>query len=203
MTACKNKRCDAYCCAASSLLPCRMVSRGRGGAPEGRRKGTVGGWWGQKKDGGWAALSPWAGSVGVREKPRASAAAAVSIETCPWCLLSDLAHEQGVTGYALEWSRVGGSIGPHGAAGSGGVSEWAITSAKVFACFTDSFSCLLWTSLFRPAPCATAHLPFLALCLPSSQVRCSKYLYTLCVTDGEKADKLRQSLPPGLQVKDI
>lgn len=35
------------------------------------------------------------------------------------------------------------------------------------------------------------------------QVRCSKYLYTLCVTDSEKADKLRQSLPPGLQVKDI
>ena len=35
------------------------------------------------------------------------------------------------------------------------------------------------------------------------QVRCSKYLYTLCVADSEKADKLRQSLPPGLQVKDI
>ncbi|EKX53163.1 large subunit ribosomal protein L38e_1, cytoplasmic, partial [Guillardia theta CCMP2712] len=35
------------------------------------------------------------------------------------------------------------------------------------------------------------------------KVRCSKYLYTLCVTDSEKADKLRQSLPPGLQVKDI
>ncbi|KAJ1473236.1 ribosomal L38e protein family-domain-containing protein [Baffinella frigidus] len=29
------------------------------------------------------------------------------------------------------------------------------------------------------------------------KVRCSKYLYTLCVTDSEKADKLRQSLPPG------
>eukprot|EP00286_Rhodomonas_abbreviata_P026495 CAMPEP_0181307188 /NCGR_PEP_ID=MMETSP1101-20121128/10735_1 /TAXON_ID=46948 /ORGANISM="Rhodomonas abbreviata, Strain Caron Lab Isolate" /LENGTH=69 /DNA_ID=CAMNT_0023413365 /DNA_START=32 /DNA_END=241 /DNA_ORIENTATION=+ len=35
------------------------------------------------------------------------------------------------------------------------------------------------------------------------KVRCSNYLYTLCVTDSEKADKLRQSLPPGLQVKDI
>lgn len=29
------------------------------------------------------------------------------------------------------------------------------------------------------------------------KVRCSKYLYTLCVTDAEKADKLKQSLPPG------
>ncbi|KZV21283.1 hypothetical protein F511_26241, partial [Dorcoceras hygrometricum] len=30
------------------------------------------------------------------------------------------------------------------------------------------------------------------------KVRCSKYLYTLCVFDLEKADKLKQSLPPGL-----
>lgn len=30
------------------------------------------------------------------------------------------------------------------------------------------------------------------------KVRCSKYLYTLCVFDKEKADKLKQSLPPGL-----
>ncbi|KAK3028591.1 hypothetical protein RJ639_038381 [Escallonia herrerae] len=29
------------------------------------------------------------------------------------------------------------------------------------------------------------------------KVRCSKYLYTLCVFDSEKADKLKQSLPPG------
>ncbi|KAF6150703.1 hypothetical protein GIB67_020786 [Kingdonia uniflora] len=29
------------------------------------------------------------------------------------------------------------------------------------------------------------------------KVRCSKYLYTLCVFDTEKADKLNQSLPPG------
>jgi len=35
------------------------------------------------------------------------------------------------------------------------------------------------------------------------KVRCSKYLYTLCVTDPEKADKLKQSLPPGLTVKDL
>ena len=30
------------------------------------------------------------------------------------------------------------------------------------------------------------------------KVRCSKYLYTLCVSDFEKADKLKQSLPPGI-----
>ena len=35
------------------------------------------------------------------------------------------------------------------------------------------------------------------------KVRCSKYLYTLCVTDSDKADKLKQSLPPGLQVQEI
>jgi len=29
------------------------------------------------------------------------------------------------------------------------------------------------------------------------KVRCSRYLYTLCVTDGDKAEKLKQSLPPG------
>ena len=33
------------------------------------------------------------------------------------------------------------------------------------------------------------------------KVRCTKYLYTLCVTDSEKADKLKQSLPPGLTVQ--
>jgi len=35
------------------------------------------------------------------------------------------------------------------------------------------------------------------------KVRCSKYLYTLIVQDSDKADKLRQSLPPGLSVKDL
>ncbi|GFQ03744.1 60S ribosomal protein l38, partial [Phtheirospermum japonicum] len=30
------------------------------------------------------------------------------------------------------------------------------------------------------------------------KVRCSKYPYVLCVFDTEKADKLKQSLPPGL-----
>ncbi|VDK27921.1 unnamed protein product [Gongylonema pulchrum] len=35
------------------------------------------------------------------------------------------------------------------------------------------------------------------------KVRCSKYLYTLVIQDTEKAEKLKQSLPPGLQVKEM
>ncbi|KAI0224288.1 60S ribosomal protein L38, partial [Massospora cicadina] len=35
------------------------------------------------------------------------------------------------------------------------------------------------------------------------KVRCSKYLYTLCVKDATKAEKLKQSLPPGLEVQTI
>lgn len=30
------------------------------------------------------------------------------------------------------------------------------------------------------------------------KVRCSRYLYTLCVFDSQKAEKLKQSLPPGI-----
>lgn len=60
------------------------------------------------------------------------------------------------------------------------------------------------TRLLRP--CLA---PFSAVKIKKSKdvvkfkVRCSKYLYTLCVKDMEKADKLKQSLPPGLTVKDI
>ncbi|KAJ2808627.1 hypothetical protein H4R20_000761 [Coemansia guatemalensis] len=35
------------------------------------------------------------------------------------------------------------------------------------------------------------------------KVRCARYLYTLTVADAQKAIKLRQSLPPGLEVKDV
>lgn len=62
-------------------------------------------------------------------------------------------------------------------------------------------------ALTRPCPpCAPRHA---AVKIKKSKdvvkfkVRCSKYLYTLCVKDLEKADKLKQSLPPGLTVKDI
>merc|ERR1712126_120935 len=35
------------------------------------------------------------------------------------------------------------------------------------------------------------------------KVRCSRYLYTLVVQDREKAEKFKQSLPPGLAVKEL
>lgn len=35
------------------------------------------------------------------------------------------------------------------------------------------------------------------------KVRCTRYLYTLVVHEKEKAEKLKQSLPPGLQVKEL
>ena len=35
------------------------------------------------------------------------------------------------------------------------------------------------------------------------KVRCSRFLYTLVIKDKEKAEKLKQSLPPGLQVKEL
>ncbi|GAA6010501.1 hypothetical protein JCM10207_001335 [Rhodosporidiobolus poonsookiae] len=35
------------------------------------------------------------------------------------------------------------------------------------------------------------------------KLRCSKYLYTFVLRDTEKAEKLRQSLPPSLKVVDV
>jgi len=35
------------------------------------------------------------------------------------------------------------------------------------------------------------------------KLRCSRFLYTLVITDSEKAEKLKKSLPPGLQVKEL
>ncbi|CAO1630631.1 unnamed protein product [Sympodiomycopsis kandeliae] len=35
------------------------------------------------------------------------------------------------------------------------------------------------------------------------KVRCTRYLYTLVVDDAEKAEKLKQSLPPTLNVQEI
>lgn len=34
------------------------------------------------------------------------------------------------------------------------------------------------------------------------KVRCSRFLYTLVITDKEKAEKLKQSLPPGMALVD-
>ncbi|KAM8906574.1 large ribosomal subunit protein eL38-like [Lycaon pictus] len=35
------------------------------------------------------------------------------------------------------------------------------------------------------------------------KVQCSRYLYTGVITDKEKAEKLKHSLPPGLAVKEL
>ncbi|KAJ3013096.1 UNVERIFIED_CONTAM: 60S ribosomal protein L38, partial [Siphonaria sp. JEL0065] len=35
------------------------------------------------------------------------------------------------------------------------------------------------------------------------KVRCSRFLYTLVVADADKAKKLKQSLPPSLQIVDL
>ena len=35
------------------------------------------------------------------------------------------------------------------------------------------------------------------------KIRCSKFLYTLVVQDNEKAKKLKDSLPPGLEQVDL
>ncbi|RYP91497.1 hypothetical protein DL770_002436 [Monosporascus sp. CRB-9-2] len=35
------------------------------------------------------------------------------------------------------------------------------------------------------------------------KVRCSKHLYTLVLKDSDKAEKLKQSLPPNLQIKEV
>ncbi|KAL9128972.1 MAG: hypothetical protein Q9217_002447 [Psora testacea] len=35
------------------------------------------------------------------------------------------------------------------------------------------------------------------------KVRCHRFLYTLVLKDSEKADKLKQSLPPGLTITDV
>ncbi|KAL0257928.1 60S ribosomal protein L38 [Diplodia seriata] len=35
------------------------------------------------------------------------------------------------------------------------------------------------------------------------KVRCHRYLYTLVLKDSDKAEKLKQSLPPGLTITDV
>ncbi|KAK4966101.1 60S ribosomal protein L38 [Elasticomyces elasticus] len=35
------------------------------------------------------------------------------------------------------------------------------------------------------------------------KVRCHRYLYTLVLKDADKAEKLKQSLPPGLTITDV
>ena len=54
------------------------------------------------------------------------------------------------------------------------------------------------TTALDPDLSVTALLTMIMMSLP--QVRCSRFLYTLKITDKEKVEKLKQSLPPGLQV---
>ncbi|KAL2760487.1 hypothetical protein ACRALDRAFT_1073682 [Sodiomyces alcalophilus JCM 7366] len=35
------------------------------------------------------------------------------------------------------------------------------------------------------------------------KVRCQRFLYTLVLKDSDKAEKLKQSLPPQLQIKEV
>ncbi|KAJ9645202.1 60S ribosomal protein L38 [Coniosporium apollinis] len=35
------------------------------------------------------------------------------------------------------------------------------------------------------------------------KVRCHRYLYTLVLKDSDKAEKLKQSLPPGLTINEV
>ncbi|KAJ9630520.1 60S ribosomal protein L38 [Taxawa tesnikishii (nom. ined.)] len=35
------------------------------------------------------------------------------------------------------------------------------------------------------------------------KVRCHRFIYTLVLKDSDKADKLKQSLPPGLTITDV
>ncbi|QKX62722.1 uncharacterized protein TRUGW13939_09884 [Talaromyces rugulosus] len=35
------------------------------------------------------------------------------------------------------------------------------------------------------------------------KVRCNRFLYTLVLKDSDKADKLKQSLPPALKIEDV
>ncbi|EEP79895.1 60S ribosomal protein L38 [Uncinocarpus reesii 1704] len=35
------------------------------------------------------------------------------------------------------------------------------------------------------------------------KVRCQRFLYTLVLKDSDKADKLKQSLPPALKIADV
>ncbi|KAB5531192.1 ribosomal protein L38e [Coniochaeta sp. 2T2.1] len=35
------------------------------------------------------------------------------------------------------------------------------------------------------------------------KVRCQRHLYTLVLKDSDKAEKLKQSLPPSLQIKEL
>merc|ERR1712137_533675 len=89
------------------------------------------------------------------------------------------------------------------------IKDFLLTARRKDAKCAPSFPCstLWWTAALcslRPVGiCLAAVKIKKSKDVVKFKVRCSKYLYTLCVKDLEKADKLKQSLPPGLTVKDI
>ena len=69
------------------------------------------------------------------------------------------------------------------------------------------FRCL-WKFYWYPVSLRISYLSGTAVKIKKNEdnvkfkVRCSKYLYTLVIQDREKAEKLKQSLPPGQSLID-
>jgi large subunit ribosomal protein L38e len=79
------------------------------------------------------------------------------------------------------------------------------SNVKFKVCFLHYFSqkskwefCFLMSLL-----CTLFYISLFAQSIIILQVRCSKYLYTLVIDDVTKAEKLKQSLPPGLTIKEL
>lgn len=71
-----------------------------------------------------------------------------------------------------------------------------IKSFLLIAHRKDATACRIKKSTRRTGPGVTSRVT-------KFKVRCSKYLYTLVLSDPEKAEKLRASLPPTLKVEDV
>ena len=137
----------------------------------------------------------------------------------PRCTL----HSRDGGAAATLWRRAAQSSGRSGGQGSraasGGMRDAAVALQCVCVAVGGEAACAgvahavpdrqLPARPLRASASPAARPPRAAVKIKKSKdvvkfkVRCSKYLYTLCVKDLEKADKLKQSLPPGLTVKDI
>lgn len=86
-------------------------------------------------------------------------------------------------------------------------SAWTIADSPVeIARRKDATSARIKKTLVKPTK-TVAGAKAKAASKPHTQtkfkIRCSKYLYTLVLHDSEKAEKLKQSLPPGLKVEEF
>lgn len=84
---------------------------------------------------------------------------------------------------------------------------WTIADSPVeIARRKDATSARIKKTLVKPTK-TVAGAKAKAASKPHTQtkfkIRCSKYLYTLVLHDSEKAEKLKQSLPPGLKVEEF